>query len=138
MRSGVSLLLCVGIVLGTVLGAMVYGQRRVRQRTMSEWAIGNRRLGTWIFWFLNAGEIYTTFAVLGIAGYAWAYGAPAYLALTSVSLASAVGYWLMPRIWAAGHRHGHQPRHRARIGLDRLRERRRLARRLDRERRDRQ
>jgi len=107
VRSGVSLILCVAIVLGTVLGALVYGQRRARQRTMSEWAIGNRRLGTWIFWFLNAGEIYTTFAVLGIAGYAWAYGAPAYLALTSVSLASAVGYWLMPRIWAAGHRHGH-------------------------------
>jgi SSS family solute:Na+ symporter len=107
VSSGVALLLCVGIVLGTVLGALVYGQRRARQRTMSEWAIGNRRLGTWIFWFLNAGEIYTTFAVLGIAGYAWAYGAPAYLALTSVSLASAVGYWLMPRIWAAGHRHGH-------------------------------
>ena len=107
MRSGISLVLCVAIVLGTVLGAGVYGQRRARQRTMSEWAIGNRRLGTWIFWFLNAGEIYTTFAVLGIAGYAWAYGAPAYLALTSVSLASAVGYWLMPRIWSAGHRHGH-------------------------------
>ncbi|HEY1335772.1 MAG TPA: hypothetical protein VGF31_16030, partial [Myxococcaceae bacterium] len=107
MRSGLAGFLCVAIVLGTVLGALLYGQRRAAHRTMSEWAIGNRRLGTWIFWFLNAGEIYTTFAVLGIAGYAWAYGAPAYLALTSVSLASAVGYWLMPRIWAEGHRHGH-------------------------------
>ena len=107
MRSGVEGALCVAIVLGTVLGALVYGQRRSRHRTMSEWAIGSRRLGAWIFWFLNAGEIYTTFAVLGIAGYAWAYGAPACLALTSVSLASAVGYWLMPRIWAEGHRHGH-------------------------------
>ena len=100
------LILCVAIVLGTVLGASLYGHRQARRRTLSEWAIGGRRLGSWIFWFLNAGEIYTTFAVLGIAGYAWADGAPAYLALTSVSLASAVGYWLMPQIWAAGHRHG--------------------------------
>lgn len=100
------LILCLAIVLGTVVGAFLYGQRQARQRTMSEWAIGGRRLGSWIFWFLNAGEIYTTFAVLGIAGYAWAYGAPAYLALTSVSLASAVGYWLMPQIWGAGRRHG--------------------------------
>ena len=100
------LILCLAIVLGAVLGAFVYGQRQARRRTMTEWAIGGRRLGSWIFWFLNAGEIYTTFAVLGIGGYAWAYGAPAYLALTSVSLASAVGYWLMPKIWAVGRRHG--------------------------------
>ena len=101
------LALCLTIVLGTVLGALVYGQRSARQRTMSEWAIGGRRLGSWIFWFANAGEIYTTFAVLGIAGYAWAHGAPAYLALTSVSLASAVGYWLMPQVWSIGRRYGH-------------------------------
>jgi SSS family solute:Na+ symporter len=101
-----TVVLCLAIVLGTMLGALYYGHVRARQRTMSEWAVGGRRFGAWIFWFVNAGEIYTTFAVLGIAGYAWAYGAPAYLAFTSVSLASALGYWLMPQIWDAGRRHG--------------------------------
>jgi len=99
-------MLCGAIVLGAMLGALVYGHRESRRRTMSEWAVGGRRFGSWIFWFVNAGEIYTTFAVLGIAGYAWAYGAPATIAFTSVSLASALGYWLMPQIWAAGRRHG--------------------------------
>ena len=98
--------LCVAIVLGTTLGSLAYGQLRGRRPTMNEWAVGGRRFGAWIFWFVNAGEIYTTFAVLGIAGYAWAFGAPAYLAFTSVSLASVVGYWLMPRIWAAGRNNG--------------------------------
>lgn len=93
------------IVLGTVLAALLYGRRTVRAG-VTEWAIGGRRLGALVFWFLNAGEIYTTFAVLGISGYAWAYGAPAYLALTSVSLSATLGYWLMPRIWAAGRAHG--------------------------------
>jgi SSS family solute:Na+ symporter len=101
----VALILVATIVLGTMLGALYYGHREARQRTMSEWAVGGRRFGSWIFWFVNAGEIYTTFAVLGIAGYAWAYGAPAYIAFTSVSLASALGYWLMPKIWDAGRRH---------------------------------
>lgn len=100
------LILCAAIVLGTMLGALYYGHRQARHRTMSEWAVGGRRFGSWIFWFVNAGEIYTTFAVLGIAGYAWAHGAPAYIAFTSVSLASALGYWLMPKIWEAGRRHG--------------------------------
>ncbi|MES2496095.1 MAG: SDR family oxidoreductase [Pseudomonadota bacterium] len=92
------------IVLGTVLGSILYARRQARAKTMAEWAVGGRRFGILIFWFLNAGEIYTTFAVLGISGFAWAYGAPAYLALTSVSLAAVIGYWIMPRIWAAGHR----------------------------------
>jgi len=107
VRPSLPLALCVAIVLGTVLAALVFGRyRAVRSPSMDEWAIGGRRFGAWIFWFVNAGEIYTTFAVLGISGYAWAYGAPAYLAFTSVSLACTLGYWLMPRIWEAGKRDG--------------------------------
>ncbi|MHB9880214.1 sodium:solute symporter family protein [Pacificimonas sp. ICDLI1SI03] len=99
------LALTLAIILATVLGALVYGKRQARaEQTMAEWAVGGRRFGVLIFWFLNAGEIYTTFAVLGISGFAWAFGAPAYLALTSISLAATVGYWLMPKIWAAGKR----------------------------------
>ncbi|MEY2883150.1 MAG: hypothetical protein RL490_874, partial [Pseudomonadota bacterium] len=90
------------VVLATMAGALLYGRQRAGIASVSDWAIGGRRFGTLIFWFLNAGEVYTSFAVLGISGYAWAYGAPAYLALTSVSLSATLGYWLMPRIWAAG------------------------------------
>ena len=94
------------VLLATVTGSIIYGRRKARAQTVEEWAIGGRRLGVLIFWFVNAGEIYTTFAVLGISGFAWAYGAPAYLAFTSVSLASVIAYWLMPRVWEAGRRHG--------------------------------
>ena len=99
------LALTLAVVLGTMAGALLYGRRQARAETMAEWAVGGRRFGMLIFWFLNAGEIYTTFAVLGISGYAWAFGAPAYLAFTSVSLSATLGYWLMPRIWEAGRRH---------------------------------
>jgi SSS family solute:Na+ symporter len=90
------------IVLGAMAGAIGYGRRTARTTSVSEWAVGGRHLGTLIFWFMNAGEVYTTFAVLGISGYAWALGAPAYLAFCSVSLSYALGYWLMPKIWRAG------------------------------------
>ena len=91
------------IVLGTVAGALAFGRRA--SAGMANWAVGGRRFGTLLFWFMNAGEVYTTFAVLGISGYAWALGAPAYLAFTSVSLSYAIGYWLMPKIWHAGRKH---------------------------------
>ncbi|QXQ05661.1 sodium:solute symporter family protein [Sphingosinicellaceae bacterium] len=100
------LALTLAIVVATIVGAMAYGRRAARAKNVEDWALGSRRMGTLIFWFLNAGEIYTTFAVLGISGFAWAYGAPAYLAFCSVSLAAAIGYWLMPEIWAAGRRRG--------------------------------
>lgn len=96
------LALTLAVVLGTMAGAALYGRRQAKAASMAEWAVGGRRFGVLIFWFLNAGEIYTTFAVLGISGYAYAYGAPAYLALTSVSLSATLGYLLMPKIWAAG------------------------------------
>ncbi|MDT7663790.1 MAG: solute:Na+ symporter, family, partial [Pseudonocardiales bacterium] len=73
------------IVLGTMAGAMAFGRRTGAGTNLVDWAVGGRRFGTVLFWFLNAGEVYTTFAVLGIAGYAYALGAPAYLAFTSVS-----------------------------------------------------
>lgn len=101
-----TLTLVLVIVLGTVLGAVGYGRRTTRTASVTEWAVGGRRLGAVIFWFINAGEVYTTFAVLGISGYAWALGAPAYLAFCSVSLSYALGYWLMPKIWRAGRRNG--------------------------------
>ena len=94
------------VLLVTISGTILYGRRNVRVKTVEEWALGGRRFGTLIFWFLNAGEIYTSFAVLGISGFAWANGAPAYLAFCSVSLSAALGYWLMPKIWSAGRRHG--------------------------------
>jgi solute:Na+ symporter, SSS family len=92
------------ILLTTVVGAIGYGRMARKSQSLSEWAVGGRSLGSVIFWFMNAGEVYTTFAVLGISGYAWALGAPAYLAFTSVSLSYALGYWLMPKIWRAGRR----------------------------------
>ncbi len=97
------LAIVLAIVLATVFGAATYGRRtQQRHATLADWAVGGRSLGTLLFWFMNAGEVYTTFAVLGISGYAWALGAPAYLAFCSVSMSYAVGYWLMPRIWRAG------------------------------------
>lgn len=100
------LILTLAVVLGTMAGALLSARRQAKARTLTEWAVGGRKFGVLVFWFLNAGEIYTTFAVLGISGFAWAYGAPAYLALTSVSLSATIGYWLMPLIWNAGRKYG--------------------------------
>ena len=59
------------ILLATLAGRWATAGAR-GENTLTEWAVGGRSLGTLIFWFANAGEVYTTFAVLGISGYALA------------------------------------------------------------------
>src|ERR1044072_9226404 len=76
-RRAMKIAIVLAILLATVAGAAAYGRRTRRGKTLSDWAVGGRSLGTVVFWFMNAGEVYTTFAVLGISGYAWALGAPA-------------------------------------------------------------
>lgn len=96
------LVIVVVMLLATVAGAIGFGRSKKKNANVADWALGGRSLGALLFWFMNAGEVYTTFAVLGISGYAWAMGAPAYLAFCSVSLSYSIGYWLMPKIWRAG------------------------------------
>lgn len=92
-------------IVAATTGGTTYLARRRRKVTMSEWAVGGRSFGGILLWFLSAGEIYTTFAFLGAAGWAYAYGAPGFYILANAPLGYVIGYWLLPKIWRAGHDH---------------------------------
>jgi SSS family solute:Na+ symporter len=55
---------------------------------------------------LLAGEIYTTFTFLGIAGLAYSGGAPALYVMAYGACAYVIGYFLTPAIWRVGKEHG--------------------------------
>jgi SSS family solute:Na+ symporter len=90
---------CGSIVAGSVLAA------RGRRVDVAEWTVGGRRFGGFLFWFVLAGETFTTFALLGASQTVYADGAPGYYVLGTVVLTAAVGYWVVPKIWRAGKRH---------------------------------
>ena len=92
------------IVVGTML-ASSWLAARGKRISLQEWAVSGRRLGVVLFWFLSAGEIFTTFAFLGASGWAYAYGAPGFYILGNVALGYALGYWFLPRIWAIAKTH---------------------------------
>jgi SSS family solute:Na+ symporter len=94
----------VGIVLIAALGFV--GRRRPTA-DMSEWTVGGRKFGAATMWFLQAGEVFTTFTFLGMAGLAFAGGVAALYSLPYVPLAYAGLYWLAPRIWKRARAHGH-------------------------------
>jgi Na+/proline symporter len=93
----------VGIVLITVLGFA--GRRSTGD--LAEWTVAGRGFGAMTMWFLQAGEVFTTFTFLGMAGLAFTGGAAALYALPYVPLAYAGLYFLGPVIWRRARDRGH-------------------------------
>lgn len=92
------------ILIVTISGSMYFAMRG-KKMDMAEWAIGGRSFGTVLFWFLSAGEIFTTFAFLGASGWAYSYGAPGFYILANVALGYVLGYWFLPQVWEISKRH---------------------------------
>jgi solute:Na+ symporter, SSS family len=92
-----------GIVLIAVLGFV----GRHRAGDLSEWTVAGHGFGAFTMWFLQAGEVFTTFTFLGMAGLAFTGGVAALYALPYVPLAYVGLYFLGPVIWRRAREHGH-------------------------------
>jgi SSS family solute:Na+ symporter len=94
----------VGIVLIGVLG---FVGRRKPVADLAEWTVGGRRFGALTMWFLQAGEVFTTFTFLGMAGLAFSGGVAAMYALPYVPIAYVVLFFLAKRLWTLGKERGY-------------------------------
>lgn len=74
--------------------------RRGRTMKLEEWSVGGRRFGTLFVFLLMAGEIYTTFTLLGGSGWAYGKGAPAFYIICYGTVAYVMAYWMLPPIWS--------------------------------------
>jgi len=93
-----------GIVLIGVLG---FVGRRKPVADLAEWTVGGRRFGALTMWFLQAGEVFTTFTFLGMAGLAFSGGVAAMYALPYVPIAYVVLFFLAKRLWTLGKERGY-------------------------------
>jgi SSS family solute:Na+ symporter len=95
----------VAAVLALTLGLGIYGVRRIPMDP-EQFIVGGRSFGALFLWLLLAGEIYTSFAFLGAAGWAYGRGAPAFYILCYGTLAYILSYFLLPPIWRLARAHG--------------------------------
>ncbi|WP_027943451.1 sodium:solute symporter family protein [Amycolatopsis taiwanensis] len=93
-----------GIVLIGVLG---FVGRRKPAADLTEWTVGGRRFGAVTMWFLQAGEVFTTFTFLGMAGLAFSGGVAAMYALPYVPIGYIVLFFLAKRVWTLGKERGY-------------------------------
>ncbi|MDI3419435.1 sodium:solute symporter family protein [Streptomyces luteolus] len=95
-------------LLGIVgLAAVGIGGRRRKQDGIGEWTVAKRGFGAFTTWFLQAGEAFTTFSFLGLAGIAFGGGVAACFALCYLSINLILQYFTMPRMRELGVQGGY-------------------------------
>jgi len=92
------------LVLTTVVGVLA-GLRR--QFGLEEFMVGGRSFGTILFYSIAAAEIYSAFAFLGLAGWAFSRGLSITYALAYTPIAFGVLFFIGPRIQRLGRRAGY-------------------------------
>ena len=90
---------------GTAVGFLAGAARRM---SLEQWTIGGRGFGTVLVFLLMAGEVYTTFAFLGVSGWAYSRGGPILYVLAYLSLAYVASFFILPQLWEIGREHGMQ------------------------------
>ncbi|MFF0489889.1 sodium:solute symporter [Nocardia sp. NPDC004068] len=79
---------------------------RGRAKSLTEWSISGRGLGTLFVLLLMAGESYTSFSFLGAAGWSYRYGVPIFYLIAYLSTGLVVAYFVAPLLWTYCARHG--------------------------------
>ncbi len=98
----ISLVIILGwLVLTTVVGVLA-GVRR--SFSVEEYYVGGRSFGLVIFYTVAAAEIYSAFAFLGLAGWAYGRGMSIVYALAYGSIAYALYFFIGPRLNRLGRR----------------------------------
>lgn len=92
------------LVVTTAVGVLAGLNRKFG---LEEFFVGDRSFGTVLFYTLAAAEIYSAFAFLGLAGWAYAKGVSVVYGMAYMSIAYALYFFVGPRIQRLGVRGGY-------------------------------
>lgn len=107
MSPSVTALLIILVVVGA--GSLIgFLAGRRRQMDLEQWTVAGRGFGVLLVWLLMAGEVYTTFSLLGASGWAYSRGGPTLYILAYMTLAYVVSFFVLPPLWEIARAHGLQ------------------------------
>jgi SSS family solute:Na+ symporter len=88
------------VLAGLVVVALIgFFARRRPAPNLAEWTIAGRRFGAATLWFLQVGDIFTTYTFLGIAGLTFVGGVAVLYSMPFEGLGFIGLYFLAPRLW---------------------------------------
>ncbi len=94
-----------GLVTG--LGFFAARWKQGDLRLLDEWALGGRRFGTLVVWFLLGGDLYTAYTFIAVPALMYGAGAAGFFAVPYTVLAYPIAFMLMPRLWSIARQHGY-------------------------------
>jgi SSS family solute:Na+ symporter len=97
-----------GIVALVVLGTIAFALVSIRkiETDPQQFIVGGRSFGALFLWVLLAGEIYTSFTFLGLAGWAYGKGAAALYIPAYGTIGFIIGYFFLPAVWRIAKERG--------------------------------
>ena len=75
--------------------------------SLEEWALGGRRFGTLIYWFLLGGDAYTACTFIALPALAYGAGAFAFYAVPYATITYPLAYLVASRLWLIGKKRGY-------------------------------
>src|SRR6201987_5619555 len=74
---------------------------------LDEWALGGRRFGIVITWFLVGGDLYTAYTIVAVPALVYSVGAYGFFAIPYAVIIYPFVFAVMPRLWNRCRLHGH-------------------------------
>src|SRR5579871_2248422 len=91
----------------TLLGFLAARWGNAEITTLDEWALGGRRFGTLVAWFLLGGDLYTAYTFIAVPALAFGAGAIAFFAVPYTTIAYPAAFVVMARFWTIAKRRGY-------------------------------
>jgi SSS family solute:Na+ symporter len=91
----------------TILGFLAARWGHAKINTLDEWALGGRRFGTIVSWFLLGGDLYTAYTFIAVPALAYGAGALAFFAVPYTTIAYPLVFLIMARFWTVAKRRGY-------------------------------
>jgi SSS family solute:Na+ symporter len=94
-------------LLVTWLGFVAAHWRKADLNRLHEWALGGRRFGTAVTWFLLGGDLYTAYAFVALPALVFGAGAMGFFVIPYAIVIYPILYLIFPRLWSIAHSRGH-------------------------------
>jgi SSS family solute:Na+ symporter len=75
--------------------------------SLDEWALGGRRFGSWVSWFLIGGDLYTAYTFIAVPALIFGAGALGFYAMPYAVVAFPIALLPLLRLWSVSRVHGY-------------------------------
>ena len=98
--SSAALVLGTAVVAVTLLGFLAARWGNPNLGDLEEWALGGRRFGTIVSWFLLGGDLYTAYTFIAVPALVYGAGAIGFFAVPYATIAYPIALVVLSRFWS--------------------------------------